>query len=51
MIVTHQTAFAQEVAARTLFMDGGVVVEEGPSKALFSAPRTERLKRFLERAL
>ena len=51
VIVTHQTAFAQEVAGRTLFMDGGVVVEEGPSGTLFAEPKTERLRRFLERAL
>ncbi len=51
VIVTHQMAFAREVASRTLFMDEGVVVEEAPSPALFSSPRTERLQRFLERAL
>jgi cystine transport system ATP-binding protein len=51
VIVTHQMAFAREVASRTLFMDEGVVVEEGPSAALFAAPRTERLRRFLDRAL
>ena len=51
VIVTHQMAFAREVASRTLFMDEGVVVEEGPSTALFAAPRTERLRRFLDRAL
>lgn len=51
VIVTHQMAFAREVASRTLFMDEGAVVEEGPSRALFTAPKTERLKRFLDRAL
>jgi cystine transport system ATP-binding protein len=51
MIVTHQMAFAREVASRTAFMDAGVVAEEGPSAALFANPRTERLRRFLDRAL
>jgi cystine transport system ATP-binding protein len=51
VIVTHQMAFAREVASRTLFMDEGVVVEQGPSRQVLSAPKTERLKRFLDRAL
>jgi len=51
VIVTHQMAFAQEVAGRTLFIDGGRVVEQGPSKALFADPRTERLRQFLDRVL
>jgi cystine transport system ATP-binding protein len=50
VIVTHQMGFAREVAGRTLFMDAGVIVEQGPSPQLFAAPKTERLKRFLERA-
>lgn len=48
VIVTHQMAFAREVAARTVFMDNGAVVETGPSRELFSQPKTERLKRFLK---
>ena len=44
-------AFAQEVAGRTLFMDEGAVVEEGLSKALLTDPKTERLRRFLDRVL
>ena len=51
VIVTHQMAFAREVADRTLFMDEGLVVEDGPSRDLFAHPRTDRLKRFLDRAL
>jgi cystine transport system ATP-binding protein len=51
VIVTHQMAFAREVASRTLFMDEGAVVEEGPSRDLFAQPRTGRLKRFLDRSL
>ena len=47
VIVTHEMAFAREVADRTVFMDAGVVVEQGPSKALFAAPGHERTRRFL----
>lgn len=48
VIVTHEMTFAAEVADRVIFMDGGEVVEEGRGKELFSSPRTDRLKRFLE---
>ena len=51
VIVTHQMAFAQEVAGRTLFMDEGAVVEEGPSETLLTVPKTQRLRRFLDRVL
>jgi cystine transport system ATP-binding protein len=47
VIVTHEMAFAREVADRTVFMDGGKIVEQGPSKALFAAPVHERTRRFL----
>lgn len=49
VIVTHEMAFARDVADRVLFMDEGVVVEEGPSKELFENPREERTKQFLLR--
>mgnify|MGYP001206674596 CR=1 FL=1 len=48
IIVTHEMAFAADVADRVIFMDGGEIVEEGPGKELFGSPRTDRLKRFLE---
>ncbi|WP_269713261.1 L-cystine ABC transporter ATP-binding protein TcyN [Caulobacter sp. NIBR2454] len=51
VIVTHEMTFARDVADRTIFMDGGVVVEQGPSKALFAAPKEERTKRFLRKFL
>jgi cystine transport system ATP-binding protein len=51
VIVTHQMGFAREVAARTVFMDEGLVVETAASAELFNHPRTERLRRFLDRAL
>ena len=47
VIVTHGMAFAREVADRTVFMDAGRIVEQGPSKALFAAPSHERTRRFL----
>lgn len=51
VIVTHEMTFARDVADRTIFMDGGVVVEQGPSKALFAAPKEERTRRFLRKFL
>jgi ABC-type histidine transport system ATPase subunit len=51
VIVTHQMAFAKEVAGRTLFMDGGRVVEDGPSREMLENPQSERLRRFLGRVL
>jgi cystine transport system ATP-binding protein len=47
VIVTHEMAFAREVADRTVFMDAGRIVEQGPSRSLFSAPTHERTRRFL----
>ena len=51
VIVTHEMRFASEVANRVLFMDGGVVVEEGPPGAIFTAPAEERTRAFLSRLL
>ena len=50
VIVTHQMDFARDVADRTIFMDGGVIVEQGPSRQLLAAPREERTRRFLARS-
>jgi ABC-type polar amino acid transport system ATPase subunit len=47
VIASHEMNFAREAADRVLFLDGGLVVEEGPAEALFSAPREERTRRFL----
>ena len=49
IIVTHEMAFARDVADRVLFMDAGVVVEEGPAKDTIERPKTERLRQFLSR--
>ncbi|MEN2980706.1 MULTISPECIES: amino acid ABC transporter ATP-binding protein [Tistrella] len=51
LIVTHEMRFAGEVADRVLFMDGGVVVEEGPPDEMFRAPRQDRTRGFLRKYL
>jgi polar amino acid transport system ATP-binding protein len=51
IVVTHEMAFAREVADRVVFMDGGLVVEEGPPAELLARPRNERTRRFLARLL
>lgn len=49
VIVTHEMAFARDVADRVAFMDGGVIVEEGPAKEVIGNPQHERTKSFLAR--
>ncbi len=49
IIVTHEMGFAQDVANHVVFMDGGVIVEEGDPKQLFRFPKEERTKQFLKR--
>jgi polar amino acid transport system ATP-binding protein len=49
IVVTHEIMFAREAADRVIFMDGGVVVEEGPPAEVLGAPRSERLRTFLRR--
>ena len=49
IIVTHEMSFARDVADQVIFMDGGVVVEEGPPEAVFGNPQQERTKQFLEK--
>ena len=51
IVVTHEMGFAREVADRVVFMDGGVVVEEGPAESVIGAPQHERTKNFLRRVL
>jgi len=51
MIVTHEMAFAREVANRVVFMDGGYIVEEGPAAEVIGDPREPRTKSFLHRVL
>ncbi|AMY00116.1 amino acid ABC transporter ATP-binding protein [Mesorhizobium ciceri] len=51
LIVTHEMRFAGEVADRVLFMDGGVIVEEGPPGDMFRAPQKDRTRSFLKKYL
>jgi polar amino acid transport system ATP-binding protein len=51
LIVTHEMAFAREIADRVLFLDGGRIVEEGPPERIFSAPREYRTRSFLHSVL
>ena len=44
-------SFAEEVANKVVFMDGGVIVEQGTPKEIFSNPKEERTKKFLERII
>ncbi|MBO4617734.1 MAG: amino acid ABC transporter ATP-binding protein [Lachnospiraceae bacterium] len=51
IVVTHEMKFAQDVATKVVFMDGGVVVEEGTPKEIFTNPKEERTREFLMRIL
>lgn len=51
MVVTHEIQFARQVSDRTIFIDQGLIEEEGPSREVLSNPRSERTKRFLDRVL
>jgi polar amino acid transport system ATP-binding protein len=51
VVVTHEMGFARHVGDRVLFLDEGVVVEEGAPEALFDHPREERTQRFLSKVL
>ena len=51
MVVTHEMAFAREVADRVVFMDGGDLVEEGPPADVIGDPKESRTKLFLHRVL
>lgn len=51
MIVTHEISFAEEVADKVVFMDGGVVVEQGTPEEVIKNPKHERTRRFLKRIL
>ena len=47
IIVTHEMAFARDVADQILFMDGGIIVEQGPARQIIDHPQEERTKQFL----
>ena len=47
IVVTHEMGFARDVADRVVFMDGGVIVEQGSPEEVFDHPQHERTKAFL----
>ena len=51
IIVTHEMGFAREVGTRLIFMDGGVIVEEGHPKEVLENPQMERTQSFLSKVL
>ena len=50
VIVTHEMSFARDVANRVIFIDKGVIVEQGEAKEVFANPKEERTRQFLERS-
>lgn len=51
LVVTHEMGFAREVADRVVFMDQGIIAEEGAPEEIFNAPKEERTREFLKRIL
>ena len=51
VIVTHEMAFARDVADRVCFLDGGRIIEQGEPRQLFSQPQEARTQRFLQRII
>ena len=51
LIATHEMGFAKDIASRVCFLDEGVILEEGPPAQIFSEPREERTKQFLQRII
>ena len=49
IIVTHEMSFARDVADRVVFMDGGVIVEEGTPEEVIDAPKNQRTQEFLKK--
>ena len=47
VIVTHEMSFAREIADHVVFMEGGVIVEEGTANQIFTSPKEERTRKFL----
>ena len=51
LIATHEMGFAKDIAGRVCFLDEGVILEQGPPAQIFSEPREERTKQFLQRII
>lgn len=51
VVVTHELAFARNFSSRMVFLDAGRIIEEGPTGEVFSAPKNDRTRKFLEQTL
>lgn len=51
LVVTHEMGFARDISNRIVFMDGGIILEEGTPEQIFNTPKHERTKAFLNRAM
>ena len=51
VVVTHEMGFAREVGSRVVFMDGGVIIEQGTPEEVFEHPQSARLQDFLAKVL
>jgi len=51
LVVTHEMDFAKEVSSRVVFMDQGVIVEEGKPEDIFNNPKKERTREFFKRVV
>ena len=51
IVVTHEMHFAREAADRVIFMEGGVIAEQGPPEIILDSPKEDATKRFLRRFL
>ena len=51
IVVTHEMAFARNVATRAVFLDGGKILEVAPAKEFFDAPKHERVREFVGKVL
>jgi polar amino acid transport system ATP-binding protein len=51
VIATHEMGFARDIANRVAFLEGGRILEEGPPAQIFTAPREEQTRRFLDRVI
>ena len=49
VVVTHEMAFARDISSKIIFMDGGVIVEQGDPVEIINHPKTERMQAFLSR--
>ncbi|MGM9524656.1 MAG: amino acid ABC transporter ATP-binding protein, partial [Peptococcaceae bacterium] len=51
LVVTHEMGFARDISDRIVFMDGGIILEDGTLDEIFNHPKHERTRAFLNRAM